>query len=287
MCSRDIGVALAATRVCDNARNMRGGLHIVNPVRLARGDEPDGAATAQSNQRHRRLGRASPFSASAVLWCGMAQADGDRGLAACGLGRSPAAHCSARPLSIDRSDRARILRSCASRLTQVLLFSALGVDPVLHARPRRRPVVGRSLRRLGSRARFRSGSDYVRRSTSMRWLVTAFRVAYASLIPQIIMLVFALGFTARLEKLRGGDAGRDPVRHDLRPRLAPSFPAISNSVALGLTVGATSAMSILGAAIIHLADFNGASRRHVERARPCQGCRASSPSRAIMPAFRR
>jgi len=75
---------------------------------------------------------------------------------------------------------------------------------------------------------------YVRFMDAHPWLVLLYRLAYGSLIPQIIVVILALGFTGRLDQLRmfilsailGGI---------IAILLSPLFPAVSNYVYLGLT----------------------------------------------------
>jgi PAP2 superfamily protein len=75
---------------------------------------------------------------------------------------------------------------------------------------------------------------YVRFVDAHPWLVLPYRLAYGSLIPQIIIVILALGFGGRLDQLRifilaAILSGITAVL------LSPLFPAVSNYVHLGLT----------------------------------------------------
>jgi membrane-associated phospholipid phosphatase len=66
------------------------------------------------------------------------------------------------------------------------------------------------------------------------WIVLPLRLAYASLIPQIIVLVLVLGFTMRLRELRQLILAAI-LCGTITVLLSPLFPAVSNYVHLGLT----------------------------------------------------
>lgn len=75
---------------------------------------------------------------------------------------------------------------------------------------------------------------YVRLVDSLPWLVQPLRLAYGSLIPQLIVLLLAFGFSGRFRELRivvlaAIFSGTATVL------LSPFFPAVSSYVHLGLT----------------------------------------------------
>jgi membrane-associated phospholipid phosphatase len=75
---------------------------------------------------------------------------------------------------------------------------------------------------------------YVRFIDAHAWLALPFRLAYASLIPQIVLVILALGFSGRLDQLRAfilAAIGSGFVAI----LISPLFPAVSNYVQLGLT----------------------------------------------------
>jgi PAP2 superfamily len=138
-------------------------------------------------------------------------------------------------------------------LSQVLLFSSLGA------------LLSYLLAREGGAYwddRFKAwdlalGFDwlgYVRLIDASPLVTMIFRAAYASLIPQIIVLVLFLGFTARLKQLNllifaAIFCGTVTVL------LSPLFPALSNYVALGLRAEDFDNVNPL-AGYVHLAHFN-------------------------------
>jgi membrane-associated phospholipid phosphatase len=76
--------------------------------------------------------------------------------------------------------------------------------------------------------------SYVRFFDNMGWLITILKIAYASLIPQIIILILVFGFSTRIDKLRqllfsAIFCGLTTIA------LSVFFPAVSNFVHLGLT----------------------------------------------------
>lgn len=139
-------------------------------------------------------------------------------------------------------------------LMQVLLFSALG-SILSYLLTRNSGPLWDSTFTAWDRALGLDWLVFVRAVDQHGWLVTALRLAYASLIPQIVMLVLVLGFTGRLEKLRGVMLGAI-LCGTVCVLASPFFPAVSNYVALGLT-SADFRHVDPWAGYIHLADFNG------------------------------
>lgn len=74
---------------------------------------------------------------------------------------------------------------------------------------------------------------YARLVDSHAWIALPFRLAYASLIPQIIVIVLALGFAQRLRELRSVILAA-MLCGTVTILLSPLFPAVSNFVHLGL-----------------------------------------------------
>jgi hypothetical protein len=118
-------------------------------------------------------------------------------------------------------------------LTQVLLFSALG------------SLLSYQLAQFGGAYwddNFAAwdaalGFDwlaFVEAVDRIGWIVLPLRVAYASLIPQIVLLVLVLGFTLRLRELRQLILAAI-LCGTMTVLLSPLFPALSNYVHLGLT----------------------------------------------------
>ena len=180
-----------------------------------------------------------------------------------------------RPVAIDPASATSLIVACASlggaawfyravrprenfavmcvALAQMLLFSAVGI------------VLSYLLARGGGPlwdARLAAwdraiGFDwlaYVRAIDSSAALTGAFRIAYASLIPQIIVLVLALGFAGRLAQLRTVMLGAI-LCGAVTILLSPLFPAVSNFVHLGLTASDFRHVDPF-AGYIHLADLN-------------------------------
>jgi membrane-associated phospholipid phosphatase len=75
---------------------------------------------------------------------------------------------------------------------------------------------------------------YARLIDSHSWIALPFRLAYASLIPQIIVLVLALGFTQRVRELRSVILAA-MLCGTTTILLSPLFPAVSNFAHLGLS----------------------------------------------------
>lgn len=138
-------------------------------------------------------------------------------------------------------------------LMQVLLFSALG-SILSYLLARGGGPLWDSTFTNWDRALGLDWLGFVRAVDQHGWLVTALRLAYASLIPQIIVLVLVLGFTGRLEKLRGVMLGAI-LCGTICVLASPFFPAVSNYVHLGLTAADFRHVDPW-AGYIHLADFN-------------------------------
>ena len=139
-------------------------------------------------------------------------------------------------------------------LMQVLLFSALG-SILSYLLARNGGALWDSTFTNWDRALGLDWLGFVRAVDRHGWLVTALRLAYASLIPQIIVLVLVLGFTNRLEKLRAVMLGAI-LCGTICVLASPFFPAVSNYVHLGLTAADFRHVDPW-AGYIHLADFNG------------------------------
>ncbi len=138
-------------------------------------------------------------------------------------------------------------------LMQVLLFSALG-SILSYLLARNGGTLWDSTFVAWDRALGLDWLGFVRAVDQHGWLVTALRLAYASLIPQIIVLVLVLGFTGRLEKLRGVMLGAI-LCGTICVLASPLFPAVSNYVAMGLTAEDFRHVDPW-AGYIHLDDFN-------------------------------
>ena len=191
------------------------------------------------------------FLASAVLWCEwlkpMAiEVDSLTGLVvACGaLFGAAAFYRSVRP-------RQNFAIMCVA-LAQVLLFSALGV------------ALSYMLTRNGGelwdvrlaewdRAFGFVWLDYVRLVDRSAVMTIILRIAYASLIPQIIVLVLALGFTLRVRELRAVMLAAI-LCGTICIIASAYFPAISNPAHLGLTGRDFNHVNPWGG-YLHLADF--------------------------------
>lgn len=139
-------------------------------------------------------------------------------------------------------------------LMQVLLFSALG-SILSYLLARNGGGLWDSTFSAWDRAMGLDWLGFVRMVDQHGWLVSALRLAYASLIPQIIVLVLVLGFTNRLEKLRAVMLGAI-LCGTICVLASPFFPAVSNYVHLGLTAADFRHVDPW-AGYIHLADFNG------------------------------
>jgi hypothetical protein len=118
-------------------------------------------------------------------------------------------------------------------LMQVLLFSALGIL-LSYLLARSGGALWDDRFMAWDRALGLDWLGYVRFVDSDPWLAAVLGASYASLIPQVIILVLALGFTARLDQLRsfilaGIVCGTATIL------LSPLFPAVSCYVHLALT----------------------------------------------------
>ena len=137
-------------------------------------------------------------------------------------------------------------------LMQVLLFSAIGSILSYMLAREGGALWDRRLESWDSAIGF-DWLAYVRLVDSHGWLVAPVRWAYASLVPQIIVLVLALGFTMRLAELRrmllaamlGGTA---------TILLSAFFPAVGYYVHLGLTPADFDHVRPW-AGLVHQADF--------------------------------
>lgn len=138
-------------------------------------------------------------------------------------------------------------------LMQVLLFSALG-SILSYLLARGGGSLWDSTFTAWDQSLGLEWLGFVRAVDRHDWLVTALRLAYASLIPQIILLVLALGFAGRLEKLRAVMLGAI-LCGTVCVLASPFFPAVSNYVHLGLTAEDFRNVDPW-AGYIHLADFN-------------------------------
>lgn len=137
-------------------------------------------------------------------------------------------------------------------LIQVLLFSVLG-SILSYLLARNGGALWDSTFAAWDRALGLDWLGFVRAIDQHGWLVAALRLAYASLIPQIIVLVLVLGFTARLEKLRGVMLGAI-LCGSACVLVSPFFPAVSNYVYFGLSAADFRHVDPL-AGTVHLADF--------------------------------
>jgi hypothetical protein len=118
-------------------------------------------------------------------------------------------------------------------LTQVLLFSALGIVlSYLAAREGGHLWDDRFM--AWDRALGFDWLGYIRFVDGHPWLAAVLSASYASLIPQVILVVVALGFSARLEELRQFILG-GILCGTVTILLSPLFPALSCYVHLGLT----------------------------------------------------
>lgn len=91
--------------------------------------------------------------------------------------------------------------TCCLGLAQALLFSAIGsILSYLLARSTL-PLSDGALS-AWDRALGLDWIGYARLVDAHAWLVAIYRVAYASLIPQTIVIILALGFTGRVDQLR-------------------------------------------------------------------------------------
>ena len=94
---------------------------------------------------------------------------------------------------------------------------------------------------------------YVRIVDESRWLTILFRLAYASLVPQVVVLVLVFGFTLRLAELRTLMLAA-MISGTVIVALSPLFPAVSNFVRLGLTTADFRNVNPY-AGYVHLADL--------------------------------
>lgn len=117
-------------------------------------------------------------------------------------------------------------------LLQILLFSTIGsLLSYLLAREGG-PLWDSTLARWDSAIGF-DWLSYVRWIDSHGWMVLPLKIAYASLIPQILILVLALGFSGRIRDMRRMIFAA-MLCGTITILLSPLFPAVSNFVHLGL-----------------------------------------------------
>jgi membrane-associated phospholipid phosphatase len=137
-------------------------------------------------------------------------------------------------------------------LMQVLLFSVLG-SILSYLLAREGGALWDATFSAWDRALGYDWLEYVRLVDNHAWLALLFRASYASLIPQIIVLVLALGFTLRLHLLRSTMFAAI-LCGTVTVLLSPLFPAVSNFVYLGLNAGDFQHVNPY-AGYIHLADY--------------------------------
>ena len=126
----------------------------------------------------------------------------------------------------------KLSASCVA-LTQALVFSAAG-SILSYLLARNGGAFWDATLYSWDRALGLDWLGYVRFVDAHDWLVLPFRLAYASLIPQIIVVILALGFSGRLDRLRAFILAS--IASGIAAiLLSPLFPAISNYVHLGLT----------------------------------------------------
>ena len=117
-------------------------------------------------------------------------------------------------------------------LTQVLLFSAMGAL-LSYALARNGGALWDESFARWDRALGFDWLGYVRWVDQSELIATTYRYAYASLVPQVVVLVIVLGFTLRLALLRAVLAAA-MISGTSIVLLSALFPAESNFVALGL-----------------------------------------------------
>jgi hypothetical protein len=118
-------------------------------------------------------------------------------------------------------------------LMQILLFSAIGsLLSYLLAREGG-PLWDATFARWDAAIGF-DWLAYVRWVDSHGWMVLPLKIAYASLIPQIIVLVLAQGFMGHIREMRRMILAA-MLCGTVTILLSPLFPAVSNFVYLGLT----------------------------------------------------
>jgi len=121
---------------------------------------------------------------------------------------------------------------CAA-LMQMLLFSAVG-SILSYLLARNGGALWDDRLATWDRALGFDWLAYVRWIDASSFLAVPLRLAYASLIPQIIVIVLTFGFTGRLERLRSCVLAA-MLCGTFTILLSPLFPAVSNYVHLGLT----------------------------------------------------
>jgi hypothetical protein len=132
--------------------------------------------------------------------------------------------------------RARVdekLSATCIGVLQALLFSALGAI-LSYLLAREGGTLWDSTLQSWDQALGFTWLAYVRFVDSHPWLVPPLRLAYGSLIPQIIVVILALGFRGRLDQLRIFILAAI-LSGSVAILLSPLFPATGNYVHLGLT----------------------------------------------------
>ncbi|MFC7537421.1 phosphatase PAP2 family protein [Sphingomonas sp. GCM10030256] len=118
-------------------------------------------------------------------------------------------------------------------LIQVLLFSALAAL-LSYALAREGGALWDSRLAGWDKALGFDWLAYVRWVDSKAWLAATYRAAYASLIPQVIVIVLVLGFTGRVALMRAVLLAA-MISGTAIVMLSSLFPAVSNFVHLGLS----------------------------------------------------
>jgi hypothetical protein len=116
---------------------------------------------------------------------------------------------------------------------QALLFSALGAV-LSYLLAREGGALWDSTLQSWDQALGLDWLAYVRFVDSHPWLVPPLRLAYGSLIPQIIVVILALGFRGRLDQLRIFILAAI-LSGTVAILLSPLFPAVGNFAHLGLS----------------------------------------------------
>jgi membrane-associated phospholipid phosphatase len=139
-------------------------------------------------------------------------------------------------------------------LAQVILFTAFGIV-LSYLLARSGGALWDSRLAEWDRAIGFDWLAYVRAIDGSSIATAWFKLAYASLIPQVITLVIALGFMRRLADLRAVMLAAI-LAGTITILVSPFFPAVGNYVHLGLTARDFANVDPF-AGYVHLADFNG------------------------------
>ena len=148
--------------------------------------------------------------------------------------------------------RAQFATMCLS-LMQVLLFTSLGAL-LSYLVAREGGVLWDETFSRWDRAIGFDWLAYVRLIDSSAVAVTTLRIAYGSLIPQMIAVVLILGFSERTDALRATMLAA-MVSGTITVLLSPLFPAVSNFVYLGVSAADFRHVNP-SAGFIHMAHFN-------------------------------